>query len=230
MQLSDAFNYLAYSELSNVTFTDSNGNIKLEHYPKLITLINAGVRELHTVFELLEKQIYVDMYAHITNYYLKPAFALTSGSTEVYKYIADSPYYPFKGNVLKVLKVLSETGVELPLNNEDSPISVFTPSPSLLQVSYPTEGASLNVVYQSYPDNIDTAIQDLNTELDIPDYLMEALVYFVCNKLFSSIGADKAEAVSYFSKYQNALRVIRDTGVFSKDTHYNTNLERNQWV
>lgn len=230
MQLSEIFDDLSYLDLNQLGIGgDLEGGIQSENFPKVISAINLAANSLYSKFPLRKVQIAIQQYDHITSYILDRKYAFSNDeSTETYKYIIDSPYEPFNNDVIYVDKVFNEIGEELPLNDNDFYYSIFTPKYNVVQVPYPDAENALYVEYRATPVKIETDNTDLTVNVEIPEHLREAMLFYVAHKLYAPI--DPNLSVGYFNKYTEFCNQVDYYGLVNRDMNTNLKLERNGWV
>lgn len=194
------FRDLSFGELSNLSLgSDGTGTIDESQYPKLIQYTNEAMRRLHGKFLLKENDILVEQKAHITNYHLRTKYAESAGAEVPYRYIKDLPGEPFTDDVVKVIAVYRADGYRYPLNDAGQMDSLFTPSPTILQVPKPYEGLAMSVHYQAYhtplADGQDgrgvTSQQILDQWIELTPMLHGALQSYVAGKVFSHMGGQE---------------------------------------
>lgn len=233
MLLSDIIEYLGYSELYNLHVSkDDDGVIKSVDYPRLISIINMGMIDLHKKFPILYKQVNVQLYEHISTYILDNWYAVqNTTSSATYKYIMDSVSKPFNNDIIKVNRVINEGCCEYPLNDTDNPFSLFTPTYNTIQITYPLKENIIGVEYQAYPEKIPVnTIDTANYYIEFPEYLLEALNAYVAAKYYANLGQDKPEYTQYFQKYELECSRITNLGLVNLDQSQNLRLENNGWV
>lgn len=194
MNLDDLYTDLSYGELSNLSMSgDMGGSIAEESQPKIIRACNEALTRLYSRFILKENDVLIEQESHITNYHLVDRFSLNRGEPEEdYRYIRDTSGEPFKGDVLKILSVFGDHGIEYPLNDTENPNSVFTPQYNVLQVPRPVQGRSLSILYQASHEKLVDG--DNEQEIILPDVLYGALRAFIAYKIYSQINTQEATA------------------------------------
>lgn len=195
MNLKSLFTDLAYGELSNLSMAQGTpGQINAADQPKLVRCVNDAMVRLHTVFNLRDRNVIIEQYEHITYYHFLRRYAESNlESDEPFKYIKDLLHEPFEEDVIKIIEVRNQWGIELPLNDRSHPYSVYTPQANLtLQVPYPVTGAPLVVSYQSKHPTL-TLDNDEKT-IYLPDVLHLPLRLHVAYQVFSAIGTQEASA------------------------------------
>lgn len=194
MTLDDLYTDLSYGELSNLSMSgDNGGSIQEESQPKIVRAANEALVRLYSRFILKENDVLIELESHITNYHLVERFSKTQGDEdETYRYILDTSNEPFKADVLKILQVFGDHGVEVPLNDGESFNSVFTPQHNVLQVPRPLQGRSLSILYQAAHEKLTDG--DNSQEIILPDVLHGALRAFIAYKVYSQINTQEATA------------------------------------
>lgn len=223
MTLNDLFKQLSHNELKNTFFGNGGaGYVNDEDKAMLISLVNDSLDALHVKFVLSIKDVLIQQYKHITNYHLIPRFSATVGNKNIepFLYIRDTPGEVFQDEVLKIIKVYSQHGHELPLNQVDRRNSLFTPESKILQVPRPKEGEVLSVVYQSSFKRF--CLEDEDLEISIPISLEAALKAHIAYLYFEGIGTEDStmRANNHFQKY---LRICNDSSLAGlNDTSFAT--------
>ena len=234
MLLSRIFEHLAYNTLSQLSVGGTDiGGVSIDNYPRLITLVNAGLVDLYTQFPLRTRDLTLQLQEAQNIYPLTSAYAESNtGSIEV-KYILDgTSIYKFTDNILSIDNVYNEIGEEVPLNNLNEPLSVFTPSVTELQVPYLERENMLSLVYRATPDIIDLSLLDPTLEeVDLPYHFMDAITSYVAWKMYTPIdSAENPKALSHQSQYISAINLIKQTGSSIEDTFTNNRFEVNGWL
>jgi len=152
MLLSTIFEQLTYGELANLPVSGelNTPGIQVQNYPAIISHINMGLTELYKTFPLKRDEVTVQQYDHIETYYLRKKYAQTNDdSDETYKYIEDTQFEPFLGNVLVIDEVVNEDGQVLFKNDDTEYWSVFTPTFDAVQVPFADSSNMMIVTYRA---------------------------------------------------------------------------------
>jgi len=234
MKLTDIFLALAASELSTQTsLIDINTGVKPEHYPKIISHINLGLTNMHERFNIKLGDIWVRMIDGVGEYKLDSKHARTNTESTEIKWIMDSPYEPFRNNIIKILEVTSEIGEPIPINDRTNDKSVFTPTQNSIQIPWKVHGDAVNIMYRASHNEI--RLNDYNSiediEIDLPISYLEPLLYFVAYRHFAGVGGQSGTPTSlgYFQKFQARLQEIELNGVPNKDLSISTDYYNNCW-
>jgi len=235
MYLSEIFDQLTQGELSSLFLgkTDETG-IQISDYPKIVPHINLAVTELHKRFSLRVDEVSIQQYDQIQKYYLQSKFAQTNtDSSEPIKYIVDSQYAPFNGNVLRIEKVIDELGRELFINESDEYWSVHTPSFDCVQVPYPEKENQMLVTYRADVESkiLIPGLDPKRAWVAIPTHLLEALLYYVASRVFSAVNTDGMnEGNTYLAKFEKSVLKAQELGLDVEDNTNNVKLDDNGWV
>ncbi len=235
MLLSEFFEQLTYGELSNLSIGGKTiGNIEPEDYPAVIAHTNMALTALHKVFPLVCKEVIIQMDPTINVYHLHKDYAVNAGadSDKPIKYILDTAADPFQNTLLQIDRVVDENGKKLFLRENTEPTSLFTPSFNKLQVPNPTNSV-LGVTYRATHPKLPTKnITPEEVELEIPESLLEPLLYYVASRAFMGTppmdGVDRSS--QYFGRYQASINRIKDNGLVMDDTTENQRIGDNGWV
>lgn len=194
--------------------TDLIGNPK--NMVKLITIINQGLRELHSKFLIKKGVIMLELNPCCYRYVLE--------DKRPYLKAMDCPI-----NLLKILEVVACDGRHVRLNatHRVKPcpkvmVEVFTPNYKTLEFN--TDCGLFRINYRRHgmlipePTQVDRFRMD-DYELDIPEMYIEALTYYVCMKVFAPIaptvgeGVQNNPALIYSAKYKAECDALKETDV-----------------
>lgn len=108
---------------------------------------------------------------------------------------------------------------QLPINEEDNPLSINTVSWNKLQVPVAVSGAYISVIYVASPDVY--TINDLEEVLDLPPQMLEALLAYVGYKGNSTIDSGvQTEDNAWYIRFEASCNKIREYGVMTSDDMY----------
>lgn len=193
MKLEAILRQLSESELSNTSIGSSGiGVISEGKVSKVLTHINEGILKLYTLFVLDEKDVLVEMRERTIYYHLHPDYSESNWNRAKvdYPYIKDMPEEPFLGDVIKVLSVHRADGYTYPLNDPEQVTSVFTPRANTLQIPHPEHGRLIGIHYQAKHPVLTG--DDLESEILLPDVLIEPLRAYVASNVYSHINTQDA--------------------------------------
>jgi len=231
---------LIFERLTNDTLTQlsiggiEQGAVNLPSYPQLIVLTNGALLDLYTRFALMTRELTLQLQEGVVVYNLTSDFAESNtASSEPVKYIIDgTTVHKFTDNIISIDGVYDELGDEVPLNNLNHELSVFTPSPTELQVPYAVAENILSLIYKAAPDIISPAIlEPADVEVPIPYHFLDAITAYVAWKLYTPISTGETNTGNiYHSNYLAAVKLISDTGALIKEVHTNQRFSNNGWV
>jgi hypothetical protein len=185
VNVTDLFTRLSYGELSNLSISgNGSGEIVEARQPQIIQFANEALLRLYSRFVLLERDLILLMSDDITTYHLHSDHAYTNPDPDPGDsiYIQDSENSPFNDDLIKILQVYDPYINLLPLNDNNDVYSVFTPSPTVLQVPLPTEGDRLTIIYQAKHPVL--SIDDLSTQIILPPTLEGALTSYIAQLVY----------------------------------------------
>lgn len=223
MKLQEVFDQLSAGEFSQLSIGGANaGVLDAGNYSKVIGHVNLGLTALYTRFNLKEGR-----------------FSLTLNSTlDTYQLALE--------DLLKINKVLTDTGFEMPLNVASNIYSCHTPSLSTLRVpqivldqgsDLPDElkTEKLEVVYWANHPKIKMLAGVLTpsaVEVELPYTHLTPLLYFVASRVHNPIGmgSEFNAGNRYYAKYEEACQRLEQQGIQVNHQDDTTRFERNGWV
>jgi hypothetical protein len=244
MKLRELFEHLAFSELNQLNVVDPTTNfIKEEHYDKVLFSIKLGLTALHTRFFLKEESMLVQLVTGTYRYNLHNSYALSKNANG---YIVDTTTNPYKNTLIKVERVLSDSGYEYALNDETEAYSVHTPNVTTLDVNADIVDKSFDVpdclrtnklklVYRANHYDLPIGFNGYDpdkVEIDLPYTHLEALLYFVGSRLHNPMGLvnEFNGGNNYAMKYERACAELEKHNVNVDQLNGNARLVRNGWV
>ena len=250
MKLQDVFDQLTTGEFSQMSIGGSAaGVIEESNWPKVINHINLGLIDLYKRFNLKEGRIKLLLQPGVTTYAIKSAYAVNNRSSrETVRYLEDSKAQPFKDDIQKIEKVLTDSGYELGLNDSTDPYAVFTPSAFVLRVPEIIVDGSVDIpdqlntqdlvlVYRASHPRIDMGqegcpFHPARVEIELPDSHLEALLFYIASRANNPVGMTNEfhAGNSYYAKYLASCQALKDVNLQVDQDSQNTRLQRNGWV
>ena len=237
MKLSEVFEMLQYGELANVSMSgdiDEPSGIRVEDYPTLISHINLALTDLHTKFNLKEREVVIQQYDEISFYNLESKYAVSnSDSLEPIKYIIDSEDNLFNDDIIRINSIYDEGGNELPINDENADNSIYLNSYKRIQIVQPVSENSIFILYRANHNKLDSKNPDLNAEVELPAYCIEALLSYVASRVHSQRTSQEAQAtaVNLMSKYNMICTQLEEKNVlYNSPSNTNFKLGDRGWV
>jgi hypothetical protein len=230
MLLSEFKNYLIYGELSQINLGKEleEGN----ELPRLISSINLGLTELYKRFPIKLEEVIIQLNNYRSKYIISSNHAVSRmlpGDSPSNFYVIDSIINPFKDDILSIEEVFNEAGEEIPLNDENLKYSIFTVGHNIINHPYPENENTIAVIYRAHANKLPSDATD-NTDIDIPQQFVEALVNYVSYRMFAAINMNSAEAVNYYAKFEAACALIHNYGLYAKTNNTNMKLENTGWL
>lgn len=158
--------------------------------PAVLSYINLAIIEVYKRFNLKISEEIVTLSENITEYTMPGDFMLLSA-------------------------VYDENGEMLPINDEDDPYSILTPSYNTIQVPNAADGASLSVMYKPEP----TFIVNVTDVVPIPIQVLECLLHYIGYRGHGSVSGDlKTENNSHYMRFEASVQRVYDLGLITVDT------------
>ena len=230
MLLSELKEYLAYGELSQLhpgaLFTDD------DQVAKLISHVNLGLIELYKRFPMKTSEVVIQLAQHITEYTIHSSKAESNmplNGNPVYYYVKDSVYYPYRDDLLSIVEVFNEDGMEIPLNDKNMRYSLFTTGHNVIQHPYPENENVITVVYKCIAPKL-ALDSPGETEVDIPAQFIEPMLNYITYRMFAAINMNSPEATNYYAKFEASCALINNLGLSHRPSNTNMRLENSGWV
>ena len=113
----------------------------------------------------------------------------------------------------------TETVNQLPINEEDNPLSVNSVSWNKLQVPVSVDGAYISIIYVAGPDVYET--DNLDVDIDLPPQMMEALLAYIGYKGNSTIDSGvQTEDNVWYIRFENSCGKLREYSMTTSDDMY----------
>lgn len=232
--LQELFQDLQYGELSQFAVTgdidEPMTGITAQDYPAIVSHLNKALTAIHTRLPLRDRELTLQLYETLSFYELSSDYALSNDtSLEPIKYIIDTPERPFIDDVLGITAVYDELGCPIPLNDENNCDSYWLNNYRTLQVVNPADENTVFLTYRANHPKIEPNADPATTEIDIPDYCIEPVLFYVASRMYSR--SNDAGAVSrsleMMQKYEAYCQEIERLNVLNNYNN-NTNLKLEQ--
>lgn len=178
MTLQECLNALARGRISNLSLC-SDGYVKPEYLEKVIDALNEGVQRIHSAITIRESYFVID----IDN-------------------DQEEQELPFDLMVLST--IFDDKHETWAINDPDKPKNLFADQRKLV-VKNKNQAKELWVFYRVKPQRYSTA--DLDTEVEIPDSLIGALLSYAAYLLHSDLNTELAinNSQKYLNEYQTII-------------------------
>ena len=147
---------------------------------------------------------------------------------------SDETYYSMPSDFMWIVsahrEVNTESGcevIEIPINEENNPLSINTFSWNTVQVPMAVTGSDLSIIYTASPKlltyNTSTEVFINSdgievTDLEIPLQLVEALTHYVAYRAYSAIsGASETENNAHYQRFEVSCQEVEKYGMLSSD-------------
>lgn len=236
--LEELFNDLQYGELSQFSVTgdidDPMTGISPADYPAVISHLNKALTAIHTRLPLRDRELTLQLVEELSFYVLSSEYAVSNDeSTEPIKYIIDTDDRPFIDDVLGITAVYDESGCKLPLNDDNDCNSLFLNNYRTLQVPNPSDEETLFLTYRSNHPKIEPDADPSTTEIDIPDYCIEPVLFYIASRMYarSNDQGAAARSIEMVQKYELFCTEIERRNVLNNyNNNTNVKLERRGFV
>jgi hypothetical protein len=246
MKVREVFDQLRYGELSQLSLgIADNGDIAKTEYPKLLAHMSLGLTLLYKRFTLKEGRVWLALQPNQGLYSISRAYAVTGRSRKPVRYLLDNPpAAPFLDDVLKIEEVITEEGVDVPLNDSGHEWSVFTPTTTSLRVPLGIvnqtsdvpevlKTSKLQLVYRANHPAFDLdSFDEEDTEVELPPAYLEPLLLFMASRIHNPIGMNGEGAVgnNYFARYEAACQRLEMENLQAKPLAQYDRLRERGWV
>ena len=182
----------------------------------LFAFLNLGITELHKKFDLVMREQIIEVNSARKEYTLLPdVMQVTAVYTDA-KFLVP-------GTTLD-----SSDIVAMPLNDDNDPFSVYTPSKGVLMVSYPKDNQVISVLYKASPYVYTPA--DLETELDIEAQYISPLVMYMGYLANLGLEATPGQIMTLFGLFNQACAEIENYGLNPSSVVVNDKLNMRGFV
>lgn len=195
------------SELSSLSPLDKTDE-------KVITYINQGLIDLYDEFTILTEEAIV----HLRPDLAKTVYTLSSTDTDVT--VAGQPFTD--GDAMAIMFAYDEKGKPIALNDEEDPFSVFTLSPTQVQIPLLDDKTYVALIYKrvpqlvTYVDSGDGSAVD--TEVVLPLQMLKPLIHFIGYRAHGAVdGSVNEENSTHYAKYVAAIQTLKLRGGFSPE-------------
>ena len=111
----------------------------------------------------------------------------------------------------------TETVNELPINEEDNPLSINTVGWNKVQVPVSVAGAYVSIIYVAKPE---TYVMG-DDEVDLPPQMIDALLAFIGYKANAAIDSGvQTEDSAWYQRFEHACDKLREYGMINSDDMY----------
>jgi len=195
MRLRDFYNMLKDVELKQIVVKNQDDQI--------YTMMNMALIDVYSALDILQEEQVIVLEENVTRYRLLDKCVRV---LEAYRKFTknDSPCFEDSR--------LYPGSCEIPINDENNELSIFTPQPYILHVPNPREGDILSLIESVEPPYVTNSNIDI-LEFMIPPALMEPLLSYVGYRAYLSKNGYGQEAMAYYQRYMNSINTIKQRGL-----------------
>lgn len=204
---------LSVGPLSSLALSgEGSGFIREKELPRVILAMNEALIRIYTRFSLLEKDLILEQQSHITRYHLDKSKAYVQG-TSIDRYIVDGRHDAFDNDIVQINAVFDMNGCRYVLNDPSDCESLYTPSPTVLQIPFPEQGKVLSVQYQAlHPKLYGEGDVLLAQNIDITTEALEAaFLYYVAYLVYLNMNTPEsgAKSMEFLQLYESVCEEVQ---------------------
>lgn len=164
----------------------------------LVGYMNLGVLELYKRFQLKVEEYIIEL----------------QDTTDIYTMPSDYMWMLAAYGEVPIDSV--ESVNILPINEEDNPLSINTVGWNKVQIPVSVVGAYVSIIYVASSPVY--TINDLDTEVDLPAQMIEALLMYMGYRANSSIDTGvQTEDSIYYQRFEASCEKLKQFGMFNSD-------------
>lgn len=237
MKLRKVHDTLGSLHLTSLALSNEGAGLQKISYPLVNAAINHALLDIHTTFDVGVDELILRVIGGKLLYSLEAKYADSNTDVTVpQRWIVDSAEKPFTGDVKYIKSIFTQLGEKLPLNDNNTCNGVFTPSPTLIQLTNTSlnDNEYLSVIYATNPQEIPlTTDLDVDTfEIKLPANMFNLLVLGACKYIFQSkSGKDMYyKGVQYEQKYEAEKIKLNSLGFLNEAFQENEHFSSGGWV
>lgn len=221
MNVTQLLQRLSYGPLQNLSMSNNgDGTIVAGKHPAVIHYANDALLKLYAKLNLKEEELIIEQMDTVTLYNLNSKYAVTTADDNptLPHYIIDSETKPFTDDLIKVLRVIEDGYIDVPLNDDNHPKSCYTPSTHQLQVPDPEDGKPLYVIYQAkHATLVGSGDGYLEQTIELPEVLEPALISWIAYEIYRNMNGQEHQAIAagHLANFNNTLAEIADQDLVS---------------
>ena len=235
--LKDVFEDLATGELAGIKMGET-GTILAADYSRVVNAINLGLFDLYSKFLLKKGEYTLHQQTGVTTYYLRSDYSAELDSIDSTHYIENPTGIAFQDDLIRITDIFDTATDDLiPLNDKQFlTTGAFTLTPDTLKMTPAVPPLILSIEYQArYPKILITEpFVPANVTLNIPTYIVPALLLFVAAKIYRGMSSRAAEgevtsAYTFKTLYDIKCAEIAQLGLVDADNNSSEQFDNNGW-
>lgn len=215
MQVGQFITKLTNTTLRNLGVTKdvTSRELNPEYRAEIIDYINSGLMELYNKYQLKVDFLFLETQLGRTKYPLTSEHVMDNWHEPSYdKYLWKDSDPSFTEDIVKILLVRDHSGIEIPLNDPNDVLSVFTPEYNVLELPSHFPEQIITVDYQARHKPVREDID----EIELPVALLDPLSFYVASMAHSNMDGQTsvANAQKYAQLFSNAIQTFDELGTF----------------
>lgn len=187
----------------------------------MLAYLNLAMTAIYKKFDIVMREQIIEVDSTKNDYKLLPDVMRISAVYTDKKFLGTN-------KTASVTSQIESDIVALPINDDNDPNSVYTPSTGVLVVPYPKDNQILSVIYKASP-NVYTAL-DLENELDIEAQYISPLVMYVGYLANLALESGQGQSMMLLTMFNQACAEIVDYGLHSTNVVINDKLNMRGFV
>ena len=201
MTIQQVIDMAKYGELKNLSVANDMNAI--------LSFVNLGMLELYKRFPIQSEEVVIALGADgdLVNPYTKI-------NDEIYQMPDDFMW--LVAGYEEVPEGSATVVVDVPINEEDNPLSVNTISWNRVQIPLTVTGSYISLIYVSAPPYYTE--ESLTEQIALPPQMVEALLHYIGYRGHSSVtGEINAENTTHYTRFEASCARIETRGLFTND-------------
>ena len=191
MTVQQVIDMAAKGELANIAAKNDND--------KILSYINLGIIELYKRFPLKVEEHIIELQDGVTTYDLPDNLMWI---TAAYGEVEDTK------DTVKI--------EEIPVNEEDNPLSINTIGWSQVQIPVANTGSFVSIIYVAAPEYL--TADNLAGKIPVPPQMIEALLHYVGYRAHAAMdGNIQAENSTHYTRFEASCKRIEERGMYTSD-------------
>lgn len=187
----------------------------------LLELTNFGLKEIYKKFNISIQEQVLLLSSTVNEYELQPDFMQIVSAYTPEMYLTDTNGVVLNPNSTEI--------IELTVNDDSDPNTVYFPAYNKCMFSFPSDNQQVSLIYKASPKVIES--DDEDSRLEIGDQYIEPLLFYVAYLYTMSYSGDvNGTQDNYLSKYNFACNKIKDLSLNNISTLENMNLFKKGFV
>lgn len=238
INLQNLFDDLAHGELANMAVGRSQTTlISPDKYPRIVSLVNAGILAIHTELSLKEKTLNIHQRLDITDYYLRADHVGDPNGGDPQIYIDGTGVDPVDGDIIQLISAEDDLGELVYLNDGNYPDHLFTPQQDVVRM---TIGDTLKVITITYkatlpPIQVVEGFNPITINIEAPSFITAALTNHISARLFTGTASQAIEGQphpnsTFQYRYYQEIESIKRNFLAPELNPGNERFEKDGWV